>query len=289
MKRWLLALVIAGASMTLASAQSITCLVGEKAVPCSITIAVEGVSVTPPVVPPVVSFTEHEPVGMTKVSEWDFSGVPGYGPDVDYPIPGSNGWRIIYNVAPETRVGGWVVQESDATAPKSPNSVYNFVYPQGMVQGTAPSTLYKYVDGREMYVAFWWKPSEPFFESGAGNKIAFMFNGGGSTGQSYIILRHGVVDVSTYNGLGNTRNHPPNVNATPIVLGQWHRIEWYHNVDTGLLQWWVDGVMQGEYTDVFNAKSFDMFQFSPTFGGCCTEQKPWTDHYWFDHVYLSVR
>ena len=33
-----------------------------------------------------------------------------------------------------------------------------------------------------MYVGFWWKPSSPFDLGPNGNKIAFLFNGGGAAG-----------------------------------------------------------------------------------------------------------
>ena len=88
---------------------------------------------------------------------------------------------------------------------------------------------------------------------------------------------------------GDFRWRTPNVNATLVTLGQWHRIEWYCQLSTGTLKWWLDGVLQGSYTDVRNSHSFDMFQFSPTWGGNSGARKRETDHYWFDHVHLSVR
>jgi len=54
-------------------------------------------------------------------------------------------------------------------------------------------------------------------------------------------------------------------------------------------QWWLDGVLQGSYGDAGNSYNFNMFQFSPTWGGNVGAQKHQTDHYWFDHVHLSVR
>ena len=68
----------------------------------------------------------------------------------------------------------------------------------------------------------------------------------------------------------------------------WHRIEWYCQLSSGTLKWWLDGVLQGSYTDVRNAYNFDMFQFSPTWGGNSGAQKQETDHYWYDHVHIST-
>ena len=88
---------------------------------------------------------------------------------------------------------------------------------------------------------------------------------------------------------GDFRWRDPNVNATVVTLGVWHRVEWYCQLATGTLKWWLDGVLQGSYSDVRNANSFDQFEFSPTWGGNSGARKAETDHYWFDHVHLSVR
>ena len=87
---------------------------------------------------------------------------------------------------------------------------------------------------------------------------------------------------------GDYRWRTPNVNATVVTLGVWHRVEWYAN-KAGTLQWWLDGVLQGSYSDAGNSYNFNMFQFSPTWGGNVGAQKHQTDHYWFDHVHLSIR
>src|SRR5207244_12265780 len=78
---------------------------------------------------------------------------------------------------------------------------------------------------------------------------------------------------------GDFRWRAPNVNTTTVSLGVWHRIEWYTNVATGTMKFWLDGVLQGSYTDVRNPLAFDMFQFSPTWGGNIGAIKHETDHY----------
>ena len=139
-------------------------------------------------------------------------------------------------------------------------------------------------------MGFWWKPSSPFDYGPNGNKIAFLFNGGGGAGgqQFMILLPDGRLHVLPEYP-GDFRWRHPNVNATFVTLGAWHRIEWYSNRSTGTMKWWLDGVLQGSYTDVVNSFAFDMFQFSPTWGGNIGARKAETDHYWFDHVHLSAR
>jgi hypothetical protein len=160
-----------------------------------------------------------------------------------------------------------------------------------MVEGNAPATVYyNNLGTTEVYAGFWWKPSSPFDLGPNGNKIAFLFNGAGpGGGQQFLILRpDGRLHVLPEYA-GDFRWRVPNVTATVVTLGAWHQIEWHANVAIGTLEWWLDGALQGRYTDVRNSFDFDMFQFSPTWGGNIGARKHETDHYWFDHVRLSSR
>jgi hypothetical protein len=229
----------------------------------------------------------NEPAGFRLLTDWGLDQrVPAAG---DVAIPGSPGWKVVYELASGSE-HGWAERVSDAGAPFSPSNVYDFVFPQGMVEGNAPATVYYSLRGREVYAGFWWKPSSPFDVGPNGNKIAFLFNGGGEAGgqQFLVLLPDRRLNVlPEYSGDFQWRR--PNVSATAVTLGVWHRIEWYSNVATGALKWWLDGVLQGSHSDVRNSREFDMFQFSPTWGGNTGARKRQTDHYWFDHVRLSVR
>jgi hypothetical protein len=248
----------------------------------------------------------NEPPGLTLLTDWGLDQDPPTAGDVL--IPDSPDWSVVYGLPPgPTR--GWLRRVSDPSAPVSPPHVYEFTYPQGMVEGTAPATVYFPgtdwgVKGRlmrlagdpggmsaeELFVGFWWKTSVPFDVGPNGNKIAFMFNGGGNAGgqQFLILFPDGRLHVlPEYPGDFNWRR--PNVNATPVELGKWHRIEWYANRVTGTMKWWLDGVPQGSHTDVKSPFPFDVFQFSPTWGGNSGARKKQTDRYWFDHVRVSAR
>jgi hypothetical protein len=225
---------------------------------------------------------------MRVLTDWGFDQTPPTAGDV--PIPGSPGWSIVYE-RPPGPTSGWAQLASDPAAPFSPANVFEFVYPRGMVEGTAPSTVYfEPVNASEVYLAFWWKASSPFDLGPNGNKIAFLFNGaGGFGGQQFLILRpDGRLHVlPEYPRDFRWRN--PNVNGTVVTLGVWHLIEWHSQLSTGTLEWWLDGVLQGRHTDVRNSFDFDVVKISPTWGGNIGAQKRQTDHYWFDHVHLSVR
>jgi hypothetical protein len=230
----------------------------------------------------------NEPLELTVLTDWGFDQAPFTADDA--PIPGSPGWSV-FNQLPPGSAQGWAERGSDPTAPLSPSNVYDFVYPEGMVEGTAPSTIYYAnfsVD--EVYAGFWWKTSSPFDLGPNGNKIAFLFNGGGASGgQQALVLRpDGRLHILPEYP-GDFRWRDPNVNATLVTFGVWHRIEWYARLSTGTLKWWLDGVLQGSHNDVRNPVRYDLFELSPTFGGNTGARKRETDHYWFDHVHLSVR
>jgi hypothetical protein len=236
---------------------------------------------------PSVPTWPNEPTGLPLVSDWGLDQtVPPAG---DVAIPGSPGWRVVANAAPGSP-GGWVERIADASAPFSPSNVYDFVYPQGMIEGDAPATVYHPITADEVYVAFWWKPSSPFDPGPNGNKIAFIFNGGGDGGgQQFLILKPDLRLHVLPEYPGDYRWRTPNVNATPVALGTWHQVEWYANRSNRTVRWWLDGVLQGNHTDVIAPVPFDMFQFSPTWGGNSGARKRQTDHYWFDHVRLRAR
>jgi hypothetical protein len=105
------------------------------------------------------------------LTSWGFNAEPPASGDV--PIPGGAGWKVVY----ERSLGGARGSAhlvSDSSASFSPSNVYDFLYPEGMVEGTAPATVYYTFRAREVYAAFWWKASAPFDLGPNGNKIAFL-------------------------------------------------------------------------------------------------------------------
>jgi hypothetical protein len=228
----------------------------------------------------------NEPNGLTVLTDWSMDqAIPATG---DVTIPGSPGWRVVSHGQGGLR--GSAQRVSDPSAPGSPSGVYDFIFPEGMVEGESPATVYYRLTAREVYVGFWWRTSSPFDLGPNGNKIAFLFNGGGDGGgQQFLILRRdGRLHVlPEYRG--DYRWRSPNVNATAVTLGTWHQVEWYADLSIGTVKWWLDGVLQGYHGDVRNPQPFDMFQFNPTWGGNSGARKRQTDHYWFDHVRISAR
>ena len=228
----------------------------------------------------------NEPSGLRVVADWGMDETPP-ATARDVAIAGSPGWKVSAG-AEVNSARGWLQLTPDPSAPMSAPQVYDFVYPQGMVEGNAPATVYfGGLHTRAFYAAFWWKTSVPFDRGPSGNKIAFMFNDG--NGQVFMtLLTDGRLHVlPEYPGDFKWRDPLPN--AAPVTLGAWHLVEWYADLSDGTLKWWLDGTLNGSHRDLFNRSDFDEFQFSPTWGGNTGNRKRETDHYYFDHVHLSIQ
>lgn len=235
------------------------------------------VSMLPPPPPPSGAWA-NEPAGFSLISDQAFDGMA------------TLGWNTSWNS------NGYVTIVADATAPASPSNVIQFMYPAGFAGGSAPATeYYDHPAYKEVYAGFWWKPSNPWENQISNvNKIAFWFTAGNASIdiQMYGPAPYVLHVVSEYPS--GTVRMPPNVTATAVALGQWHKIEWHMKYATsgtsgdGLVEWWMDGVLQGRYTNVQTPSDagFYEYQFSPTWGGV-GGNKSETDYYWFDQVHLS--
>jgi len=241
--------------------------------------ALSTISAPPP--PPSSATWPNEPAGFTPLTDWPFNTVTG------------SGWN--QNTGNATIV-------PDGTAPLSPANVMQIPYPAGFVAGSAPDTVWRSLGVDEMYFGFWWKPSNPWQDQTAGNKIVFPDVG---TNHTFLIMMPGNHEIWAQLDFGADNSHllnagpsapgPINVwgNRVTVSLGQWHRIEGHMKKSTnstsrdGILRWWVDGVNAGNYTNVNYLGTFQEFQFSPTWGGV-GGTKTENDYYWYDHVRISI-
>ena len=243
-------------------------------------------STVPSSIIPVPSGTwPNEPAGMTLVTDEPFNALV------------ENGWQQVQR---QTTNGSGLFLNADPTAPFSPGGILEFKYAAGYTGGSEPGVAYYDVAPiQETYFGFWWKPSNPWQNhSGSNvNKLAFLFPVSG--GPIYIMMYR---EGSNYflntepEFSGDVRRLPPNVTATPITLGQWHRVEWYVKYATsgssrdGISRWWLDGVLQGDYHDLQTPADagFGEYQIAPTWGGI-GGTKSETDYYWYDHARISRR
>ena len=259
----------------------------------------------------------NEPKGFVTLTDWDMTASPN-GLYSDEPIPGApDGWKINYNTPPGTIFGpnmgpefngtpaGWLVSSDEQNAPCSPTKCYDFVYPKGMRLGTAPATVYTAETWyhEELYIAYWSRISDPFDYSTNGQKMVFVFNGN-SNGQIFthinpadktVCVMPEYPDPPPIGPAYHTRT--PNCKPEDLRLftpGVWHLLEWHMKMPKTndpancILKWWMDGVLQGDYNDVWNSESFSELKISPTFGGNGNVYKTEEDHWIVDHFYVSV-
>lgn len=194
---------------------------------------------------------------------------------------------------------------TDPTAPHSPPYVLRIVYTPGCCANAEPSVHWIRLPAvQEAYTAWWMKLSDNWIPNPAGGgKMTFLWTTPQGQGQVYTNLYHrggdavtGWIEGPPYRVGANTEWAPygtriwlPNVAATGINPGEWHRIEFYYKWGTagdGIIRWWVDGELNGDYTGVIYppALGFNQFEFAPTvqFAG------PQTRYLYVDHTIVSI-
>src|SRR5881296_1659919 len=163
-----------------------------------------------------ISLWPNEPPGLTVVSDGPFTAL------------NEDGWR---GQRRQTTNGSGLSVTTDSTAPLLPSTVLTFTYAAGYQGGSEPGVEFYHLPTptQEAYFGFWWKPSNPWQPHPSGvNKIAFLFPATSGAGSLYIMMYfdgtgYTIQVVPTF--AHDTRRLAPNVTATPVVLGVWHRIE----------------------------------------------------------------
>lgn len=192
--------------------------------------------------------------------------------------------------------------ETDPTAPHSP-SVVRHTYPVGQSGGPFPAKTFSFSEQRELYVCASWKLSKPWdYHVSAVNKMFFInTNHSASLGNEVVFALHGTTESSArikgadQGAEAGSAYKNPNVNSSPWPLGQYNQLEVVVKQSTGgqsngEMHWWVNGVKQGEYTNVkyhttIDAK-FKALLWQHYWGGS-SDVKAQTDYIWDDHLYIS--
>jgi hypothetical protein len=218
-----------------------------------------------------------------------------------YPIISSNplsaldalGWRTSYNTE------GLLSAVASLASLLGIPSALQFTYPIGFVGARAPATEFLDFQGvTHFYSGVSWMANANWQGNTSNvNKLQFVLTAGG-TGGSYVCfygppggpyeLRVALEFVNA-----DTRDFlVPNIAHVPVVLGQWHHIEWQMEYNTstapanGSVRWWLDGQLIGQYKDVlFPTAPISEYQISPTWGGFA-ELKTQTDYFWFASALL---
>lgn len=253
------------------------------------------------VAPGFASITATAPSGKSASGRMTVL-APGTGPWPNepsaYTVLSDQPWDLLTSLS-------WILQFGVATigldlaAPLSPPNVLTEVYAAGFQGGTAPGTeTYGVGSVHALYVGQWWKASNPWQGHNSNvNKIQFVFLGDGSDMPMVMYgSPGGPYELRVIPQFAGQSSNwlTPNVNHVPVQLGTWHRIEWLvveqtqTNPPNGIIRWWLDGQLIGDYNNVLFPAPITEFKISPTWGGV-TDVKTETDYFWFDHTHLSGR
>lgn len=241
-------------------------------------------------VPPETS--DNEPDWLFSIFDTNFSG-----------FPTSDGWEK----------SGNAIAYSDATAPVSPtDQVARLTYSLDFPPGSSPGALYyqtidkTWIHG-EYYVRSYFRFSAGWTNQATGTKLwypqssvaspFFLFAGADSKLWCYV---QNTVDGDRNPGDGGVYNLAPNVNTSSsvVTLGDWHKFEHYFKpssasgVADGIIRWWLDGVLIGDYTDIKWIDSefvWEVWRWEPVWGGTGGPNVDHEQYLDIDGTYISVR
>ncbi len=199
---------------------------------------------------------------------------------------------------------------ADGTAPISPSSVVKSTFYAGNASGGMQLNYVTPQIQSEMYVGLIWR-TNPEFQGNQGswsNKMFFV-RGPNSNG---LLLMYGPTNGGPYyatfgvNTGGLDNSHvcqsdlglicPPNVNSSAAQLfrGVWTKLEMYVKKSTtntsrdGILRWWVNGVLVGNYTTLnYAAAGLNEWVWSEAWDGTFNPNHVEWNHF-IDHLHVST-
>jgi hypothetical protein len=230
----------------------------------------------------VASAWPNEPAGFVVLNDQSWNTVTG------------NGWNYTRRTASKD-----ADIATDTTAPFSAQNALRMIFTPDMDANTEPGAHWISLPHvKEIYTGWWMKVSPNWTCSGAGcGKMTFVFSSGSGSTFTTIFnpseteqgppFRVGMRPQWLY---GN--NFYPNVTTTLINPGEWRRIEFYYKwetspgADDGIIRWWVDGVLNGNYTNL-NYPNDDLIEF--LFAPTIQNPPPAEQYMYIDHTRVSTR
>lgn len=188
-----------------------------------------------------------------------------------------------------TRRGNTFTIVEDKTAPVSPPYVGRAQFPVGFVGGSGPINTSAQLRGRrvrDLYMAFWLKLPEGFegAQSAGINKVLHIWLGERSVvvfsaqgrGRNALMPQMRLQNVRA-DRRGVSFNLNPQREAVPLISrGRWYEVEIHLTLNSpgesnGVVEWWIDGRLAGQYRNVGFVNGGDELYWSeiswnPTWG-----------------------
>lgn len=196
---------------------------------------------------------------------------------------------------------------SDPTAPFSPTNVMRASLFHPNTQGGTELHYIAPTKINEIYVGFWWKVN-PEFNGNVVNASKIFFVRGSIPGTNGVFLMRTNPGEAPYlywtTQLPNNRDQCgsgpdvdicyPNVQSVPLTRGQWYRVEAYFKASScdtchdGIVRWWVNGTLSGDYQNFAYGPVLDTFVWSQTWDGHGNAMGFTADaHHYMDHLHIS--
>lgn len=222
----------------------------------------------------------------------------------------------VYNgsgTRPSPPSAGTATVVQDASATISPQNVLQSTRFANNPAGGIQYELWNIPQGaKEIYSGLLWKPSVPFKGKNHNFNKLFFIRGKAPGTNGYVFLNKtygndpsitGLIGWNTqlaYN-LNQCGGYAPdqdvcfpNIYTTPIVMGQWYKIEFRIRASScptcrdGRVRWWVNNQLNGDYTNFAYGPAVDFWLWSETWDGSGPPNE-WETEAWhrIDHVRVS--
>ncbi|MHB1329217.1 MAG: hypothetical protein ACYC2K_13555, partial [Gemmatimonadales bacterium] len=176
---------------------------------------------------------------------------------------------------------GTVARVTDATAPVSPSTVLEWVFPAGFQAGGDVGIVFRRLPAgtSRIYVAFSLKHDSNFEWNTIANKLLYL-----EPGNVILESRAWGHTLPVYNGARGEVIAPTVARAMP--LGQWVHIEYLLDATTGRIQVWMDGQKLVDATTSL-AGNWSELKLDSTWGGI-GQTSTRTSRRWIDHIVVAT-
>jgi len=231
----------------------------------------------------------NEPTGATVLLDTDFSNLTGLSDDYHSSIP-----------------------DTDTTAPVSPPNVIRSTIHAGQNYGGMQLRYSSGTAYNDMFVGLIWRTNPEFQGRQVANKLFFVrgpaYNGffglmggpggGNDVGKPFYLMfgpnSGGIDNTVAFGGDGFTAF--PNVgNGQTVPSGNWFKLEVYIKGSTsptsrdGIVRWWVNGALAGNYTNVNYASSgLNEWIWSETWDGTVNPVPSVDWSHYLDQLHIST-